>query len=78
MRCEAQRMDARRGAQPMALPLGSQRRRRCDAQPEGPEALLAHCAAETRIKCCKNIEIFLTALRQKRFRRTRDESPTGC
>jgi len=78
MRCAAQRMDARRGAQPMALPLGSQRRRRCDAQPEGPEALLAHCEAERPIKCNKTSGIFVTALRQKRFRRTRDESPTGC
>jgi len=61
----------------MALPLGSQRRRRSAAQPEGPEALLAHGGAERRIKFKKTTGIFVTALRQKRFRRTRDESPTG-
>jgi len=29
-------------------------------------------------KCNKTTGIFVTALRQKRLRRTREESPTGC
>jgi len=58
---------------------GSQRRgRRPNAQPKGPEALLAHREAERPIKCIKTAGIFVTALRQKRFRRTRDDGPTGC
>jgi hypothetical protein len=53
-------------------------RRRPDAQPEGPDGLLALCGVVFGVKNARSIPIAVEVMRQKDFRRTHEESPTGC
>ena len=80
MRCVAGRMDARRGAQPMAPPLASVATQQTPSRHATRRAgrPFGHTKAKLNREIQDSGQESIEVMSQKDFRRTHEESPTGC